>query len=40
MLGQLVGPYKSWKVLKIWIIQEIDQEETKMDGVQETIVWS
>jgi hypothetical protein len=27
MLEQLVGPYKSWKVLKTGIIQENDQEE-------------
>jgi hypothetical protein len=38
MLEQLVGPYKSWKVLKTWIIQENDQEETKMDGIQVTVV--
>jgi hypothetical protein len=40
MLEQLVGPYKLNKVLKIWIIQENDQEETMMDGIQVTSVQS
>jgi hypothetical protein len=39
-LEQLVGPHKPQKVLKIWIIQENDQEETKMDGIQVIIVRS
>jgi hypothetical protein len=28
------------EVLKIGIIQENDEEETKIDGIQVTIVWS
>jgi hypothetical protein len=40
MLEQLVGTYKPYKVLKIWIIQENDQEETKMDEIQVTAVRS
>jgi hypothetical protein len=40
MLEQLVGPYKPYKVLKIWIIQENKQEEIKRDGIQVTFVQS
>jgi hypothetical protein len=35
-MEQLVGPYKPWKVLQTWIIQENDQEGTMMDGIQVT----
>jgi hypothetical protein len=39
-MEQLVGPYKPWKVLKAWILQENDHNEKRLNGIQVTIVRS